>query len=271
MDVKGIVRDKYARIAIEVKDGTGESCCASGCCGAAADPITSNLYDPTQVAELPSDAVVASRGCGNPTVLAQLTPGEVVLDLGSGGGIDVLLSAKRVGPTGKAYGLDMTDEMLALARENQRQARIDNAEFLKGEIENIPLPDNSVDVIISNCVINLSGDKDRVFAEAFRVLKPGGRFAVSDVVVRGDVPAEIRRNMELWVGCVAGALKESDYVQKLSGAGFRAISVEPTRVYDVEDARSFLAGHGLDVDALAPLVRDKFMSAFVRAEKPAGR
>jgi precorrin-6B methylase 2 len=216
-----------------------------------------------------AEAVQASLGCGNPTALAQLRPGEMVLDLGSGGGIDVLLSAKRVGPAGKAYGLDMTDEMLALARENQRRAGVENVEFLKGEIEHIPLPDRAVDVIISNCVINLSGDKDRVFAEAFRVLRPGGRFAVSDVVVRGDVPAEIRRSMELWVGCVAGALEETDYVARLIRAGFQEVNVEPTRVYNVEDARAFLSGHGIDVDAVAPLVRDKFMSAFVRARKPA--
>ncbi|HYM90717.1 MAG TPA: arsenite methyltransferase, partial [bacterium] len=220
-------------------------------------------------AAVPAEAVQASLGCGNPTALAQLAPGEVVLDLGSGGGIDVLLSARRVGPAGKAYGLDMTDEMLALARENQRKAGVENVEFLKGEMEHIPLPDHSVDVIISNCVINLSADKDRVFAEAFRVLKPGGRFAVSDVVVRGEVPAEIRRSIELWVGCIAGALEETDYVAKLAKAGFEAVSIEPTRVYNVEDARGVLADHGFDVDAVAPMVRDKFMSAFVRARKPA--
>ena len=213
--------------------------------------------------------MLASLGCGNPTALAELAPGETVLDLGSGGGIDVLLSARRVGPAGKAYGLDMTDEMLALARENQRRAGVGNAEFLKGEIEHIPLPGDSVDVVISNCVINLSGDKDQVLAEAFRVLRPGGRFAVSDVVVRGAVPAEIRRSMELWVGCIAGALEETDYVAKLQRAGFEAVSIEPTRVYDLDDAREFLAGRGLDVDAIAPLVREKFMSAFVRARKPA--
>jgi arsenite methyltransferase len=269
MDMKDVLREKYAQAAIRVK--TGESgCCSSACCGSgdSSDPITSNLYDTEQVSDLPMDAVHASLGCGNPTALAQLNPGDTVLDLGSGGGIDVLLSAKRVGPTGKAYGLDMTDEMLTLARENQRKAGAHNVEFLKGEIENIPLPDNSVDVIISNCVINLSGDKDRVFVEAFRVLKPGGRFAVSDVVVRGEVPSEIRRNMELWVGCVAGALEEREYVSKLSTAGFEAVGVEPTRVYDVNDAREFLSGHGIDVDRVAPLVTDTFMSAFIRATKP---
>lgn len=272
MDLKDAVREKYADAARRVKTGNGE-CCSSACCGSAPsqglrDPITSNLYEDQQVEGLPPEAVQASLGCGNPTVLAELNPGEMVLDLGSGGGIDVLLSAKRVGPTGKAYGLDMTDEMLALARENQRKAGLENVEFLKGEIEHIPLPDNFVDVIISNCVINLSGDKDRVFAEAFRVLRPGGRFAVSDVVVRGEVPPEIRRSVELWVGCVAGALEESDYVSQLAKAGFEAIKVEPTRIYDVRDAREFLSGHGIDVDAVAPLVRDKFMSAFVRARKP---
>jgi len=267
MDIKDAVREKYAQAAIRVKTGDGASC-AGECCGSPADPITSDLYNSEEIAALPREAVDASLGCGNPAALAQLRPGETVLDLGSGGGIDVLLSARRVGPTGKAYGLDMTDEMLALARENQRKAGIDDVEFLKGEIENIPLPDNSVDVIISNCVINLSGDKDRVFAEAFRVLKPGGRLAVSDVVVRGEVPNAIRRSMELWVGCVAGALEEREYVDKLAGAGFQGITVEPTRVYDVDDARAFLSGHGIDVDVVAPLVRGKFMSAFVRAEKP---
>ena len=267
MDIKDAVREKYAQAAIRVKTGDG-ACCAGECCGSPADPITSDLYNSEEIAALPREAVDASLDCGNPAALAQLRPGETVLDLGSGGGIDVLLSARRVGPTGKAYGLDMTDEMLALARENQRKAGIDDVEFLKGEIENIPLPDNSVDVIISNCVINLSGDKDRVFAEAFRVLKPGGRLAVSDVVVRGEVPNAIRRSMELWVGCVAGALEEREYVDKLAGAGFQGITVEPTRVYDVDDARAFLSGHGIDVDVVAPLVRGKFMSAFVRAEKP---
>jgi len=263
-----VVREKYGQAALRVIQG-GSSCCGTapaldGC----PDPITSNLYDGSQTSQIPEEALLASLGCGNPTALAELEPGETVLDLGSGGGIDVLLSAKRVGPAGKAYGLDMTEEMLALARENQRKAGVKNVEFLKGEMENIPLPDNSVDVIISNCVINLSGDKPRVFAEAFRVLKPGGRLAVSDVVVQGAVPTEIRRNMELWVGCVAGALERDEYVHGLTHAGFAAVHVEPTRLYDVEDARTFLTGHGVDVDAVAPLVRDKFMSAFITAQKP---
>jgi SAM-dependent methyltransferase len=236
-----------------------------GCC----DPITSNLYDAAQTGELPQKAISSSLGCGNPTALAQLNPGETVLDLGSGGGIDVLLSARRVGPSGKAYGLDMTDEMLRLARENQRKAGVENVEFLKGEIENIPLPDNSVDVIISNCVINLSGNKDRVLREAFRVLKPGGRFAVSDVVTRGEVPADVRQNMLLWVGCIAGALQDYQYVAKLAKAGFDDIDVEPTRIYDIEDARAFLSGQGVDVDEMAPQVKGKFMSAFIRATKSA--
>ncbi|MHB8731612.1 MAG: arsenite methyltransferase [bacterium] len=269
-DIKLVVREKYANAARRAS--AGEGCCGSACgCGTdggGGDVITSNLYAGREIADLPKEAVAASLGCGNPTALAELRAGETVLDLGSGGGIDVLLSAKRVGPSGKAYGLDMTDEMLALARENQRKAGLANVEFLKGEIEQIPLPDNSVDVIISNCVINLSGDKDRVFAEAFRVLRPGGRFAVSDVVVRGEVPEAIRRNMELWIGCVAGALEESDYAARLAAAGFDAVAVEPTRVYDVNDAREFLSGHGIDVDAVAPLVDRKFMSAFVRARKP---
>ena len=266
-NVREEVRQKYGSAARAVAEsGSVQACCDPGlrCC----DPITANLYSAGEKDGLPVKAVQASLGCGNPTALIELKQGQVVLDLGSGGGIDALLSAKRVGPTGKAYGLDMTDEMLALAWENQRKAGIDDVEFLKGEIENIPLPDNSVDVIISNCVINLSGDKDRVFAEAFRVLKPGGRLAVSDVVVRGEVPNAIRRSMELWVGCVAGALEEREYVDKLAGAGFQGITVEPTRVYDVDDARAFLSGHGIDVDVVAPLVRGKFMSAFVRAEKP---
>jgi arsenite methyltransferase len=268
MEIKEIVKEKYGKAALRVHTG-GSSCCGGraavdACC----DPITSNLYDAGETGALPEEAVKASLGCGNPTALAQLNPGETVLDLGSGGGIDVLLSARRVGPTGKAYGLDMTDEMLALARENQRKAGVANVEFLKGEIEDIPLPDNSVDVVISNCVINLSADKDRVLAEAFRVLKPGGRFAVSDVVVRGEVPAEVRRNMELWVGCIAGALEELDYRGKLGRAGFGEVTVEPTRVYNIEDARQFLDGQGVDVDAIAPLVEDKFMSAFIRAVKP---
>ncbi len=268
MDLKEQVQEKYGEAARRVSSGTG-SCCGSapgsvGC----ADPITSNLYDAGQTSAIPADAVLASLGCGNPTALAKLNPGETVLDLGSGGGIDVLLSARRVGPAGKVYGLDMTDEMLALARENQRKADIRNVEFLKGEIENIPLPDNSVDVIISNCVINLSADKDRVLREAFRVLKPGGRFAVSDVVVRGEVPAEVRRSMELWVGCIAGALRDEEYVTKLAKAGFDSIDIKPTRVYSIEDARQFLAEKGIDVDAVAPQVEGKFMSAFVRAVKP---
>lgn len=268
MEIKEIVKEKYGKAALRVHTG-GSSCCGGrAAVDASCDPITSNLYDEGETSALPEAAVKASLGCGNPTALAQLNAGETVLDLGSGGGIDVLLSAKRVGPTGKAYGLDMTDEMLALARENQRKSGVENVEFLKGEIEDIPLPDNSVDVIISNCVINLSADKDRVLAEAFRVLKPGGRVAVSDVVVRGEVPVEVRRNMELWVGCIAGALEEPDYRAKLARAGFGEITVEPTRVYNVEDARQFLDGQGVDVDAIAPLVQDKFMSAFIRAVKP---
>jgi arsenite methyltransferase len=264
--IKEIVKDKYAKAALKV---TGSSC--SGIeLPRECDPITANLYTAGQTHDLPAEATAASLGCGNPTALAQLTPGETVLDLGSGGGIDVLLSAKRVGPTGKAYGLDMTDEMLALARENQKKAGVDNVEFLKGEIEQIPLPTDSIDVVISNCVINLSADKDRVLAEAFRVLKPGGRFAVSDVVVRGEVPAEIRRSVELWIGCVAGALRDDEYRAKLTRAGFEAIEVEPTRIYRVADAREFLAGAGVDTDAIAPQVEGKFMSAFVRARKPAG-
>jgi SAM-dependent methyltransferase len=269
MELKEVVKEKYGQAALRVNAG-GSSCCGAaaaldGCC----DPITSNLYDAAQAGELPQEAVLASLGCGNPTALAQLNPGETVLDLGSGGGIDVLLSARRVGPSGKAYGLDMTDEMLALARENQRKAGVENVEFLKGEIENIPLPDNSVDVIISNCVINLSGDKDRVLREAFRVLKPGGRFAVSDVVTRGEVPPDVRQNMLLWVGCIAGALQDYQYVAKLAKAGFDDIGIEPTRVYNIEDARGFLSGQGVDVEAMAPLVEGKFMSAFIRATKPA--
>jgi arsenite methyltransferase len=269
-DIKQIVKDKYGKAALRVTTG-GSSCCGSSPSRGECDPITSKLYSTAETEGLPAEAAAASLGCGNPTALAELKPGECVLDLGSGGGIDVLLSAKRVGPTGKAYGLDMTDEMLALARENQRKAGVDNVEFLKGEIEQIPLPDNTVDVIISNCVINLSADKDRVLAEAFRVLKPGGRFAVSDVVVRGEVPDAIRRSVELWIGCVAGALEEREYRDKLGKAGFEAIDVEPTRVYRVEDARDFLAGSGIDADAIAPQVDGKFMSAFVRARKPAAR
>jgi len=266
--IKEVVKEKYGQAALRVHTG-GSSCCGAsaaldGCC----DPITADLYDAAQALQIPEEALKASLGCGNPTALAQLNAGETVLDLGSGGGIDVLLSAKRVGPTGKAYGLDMTDEMLALARENQRKAGVENVEFLKGEIENIPLPDNSVDVIISNCVINLSADKDRVLRETFRVLKPGGRFAVSDVVTRGEMLPEIRKSVLLWVGCIAGALEENEYRSKLAAAGFEQIVVEPTRVYRVEDARVFLAREGLDADALAPQVDGKFMSAFIRAVKP---
>jgi arsenite methyltransferase len=268
-DLKAIVKDKYGKAALKVTSGDGVSCCDAT--ARAADPITSNIYGGGDTAGVPAEAVAASLGCGNPTALADLHAGETVLDLGSGGGIDVLLSAKRVGPTGKAYGLDMTDEMLALARENQKKAGVTNVEFLKGEIESIPLPDASVDVVISNCVINLSGDKDRVLSEAFRVLKPGGRFAVSDVVVRGEVPAVIRTSVELWIGCVAGALEEQEYRDKLVTAGFAAIGVEPTRVYRVEDAREFLAEAGIDAEAIAPHVDGKFMSAFIRAQKPAAR
>jgi SAM-dependent methyltransferase len=264
-EITDIVREKYAAAATR----------AGSCCGAPAlenvSPITSKLYDSDQTDALPEAAVLASLGCGNPTALAELKPGETVLDLGSGGGIDVLLSARRVGPTGKAYGLDMTDEMLALARDNQRKAGAENVEFLKGQIEQIPLPDNSVDVIISNCVINLSGDKDRVLSEAFRVLKPGGRFAVSDVVTRGEIPAALRSDILLWVGCLAGALDEADYVAKLTAAGFDAVAIEPTRIYQVEDAREFLTGKGIDVDAVAPQIDGKFFSGFVRATKPAPR
>src|ERR1700691_4523427 len=260
-DIKEVVKEKYGQAALRVKAG-GSSCCGatagSGCC----DPITSNLYDATQAGQIPEEAMLASLGCGNPTLLAKLGLGETVLDLGSGGGLDVLLSAKRVGPTGKAYGLDMTDEMLALAEENKKKSGLTNVEFLKGEIENIPLPDDKVDVIVSNCVINLSGDKDRVLQEAFRVLKPGGRLAISDVVVRGEVPHEIRRNMELWVGCVAGALTDVDYREKLQKAGFEEIEIEPTRVYKIEDAREFLGAAGLDVNAVASQVEGKFISAF---------
>ena len=270
MEIKEVVKEKYGEAARRVTRGETHGCCgASAVADAGCDPITSNLYDAAQQEALPKAAVWASLGCGNPTALAQLNPGETVLDLGSGGGIDVLLSAQRVGPGGKAYGLDMTDDMLALARENQRKAGVENVEFLKGEIENIPLPDNSVDVIISNCVINLSGNKDRVLREAFRVLKPGGRFAVSDVVTRGEVPADVRQNMLLWVGCIAGALQDSEYERKLADAGFVSIAIEPTRVYDIEDARVFLTGQGVDVDAIAPQVQGKFMSAFIRATKPA--
>src|SRR5258707_11983861 len=269
-DIKEVVKERYGAAARRVTIGEGSSCCgASAQCDTDIDPITRDLYQASQTSILPEEAVKASLGCGNPTALAELKPGEVVLDLGSGGGIDVLLSAKRVGATGKAYGLDMTDDMLALARENQKKAGMENVEFLKGEIEHMPLPDSSVDVIISNCVINLSADKDQVLREAFRVLKPGGRFAVSDVVTRGEMLPEIRENVLAWVGCIAGALEENDYCNKLAAAGFEQIDIEPTRIYRAEDAREFLAGQGIDVDALAPQVDGKFMSAFVRAVKPA--
>ena len=268
-DIKEVVKEKYGQAALRIQTG-GSSCCgAAPASGLSCDPITSNLYDNSQASQIPEEAMLASLGCGNPTALAKLNPGEVVLDLGSGGGIDVLLSARRVGPSGKAYGLDMTDEMLALANENKRKAGAENVEFLKGEIENIPLPDNSVDVIISNCVINLSADKDRVLREAFRVLKPGGRFAVSDVVTRGAIPDEIRQKVLLWVGCIAGALEETEYRSKLIAAGFEQVEVEPTRIYRVDEAREFLSSAGIDVDAIASQVDEKFMSAFVRGVKPA--
>jgi len=270
VDIKTTVKEKYGAAATRAASGA----LAIGCCGSPSgcgpDPITSNLYELSEQAGLPAEAIAASLGCGNPTALAELKPGETVLDLGSGGGIDVLLSARRVGPTGKAYGLDMTDEMLALANENKQKAGAENVEFLKGEIEHIPLPDDAVDVIISNCVVNLSGDKPRVIREAFRVLKPGGRFAVSDVVVKGDVPADIRKNMELWIGCVAGALEESEFRQLLVGAGFTDVDIEPTRVYKAEDAKQFLAEAGLDRPGLAESIDGRFMSAFVRATKPGG-
>src|SRR3954463_1668627 len=271
-EIRERVRERYSATARQVASGNA-GCCGSesACCsGGSADPITANLYSEEEASQVPVEAYLASLGCGNPTALAKLNPGETVLDLGSGGGIDVLLSARRVGPTGKAYGLDMTDDMLALARENQSKAGVENVKFLKGEIEHIPLPDNSVDVIISNCVINLSGDKDQVLREAFRVLKPGGRFAVSDVVTKGAVPEEVRKSMLLWVGCIAGALQDEEYTAKLTAAGFAGIEIEPTRVYDIEDARAFLAGEGIDVDAIAPQVQGKFMSAFIRATKPNG-
>jgi arsenite methyltransferase len=262
------VRDKYAAVASSVRRASGNAeCCAPTACGCG-DPISADLYSDADTRDLPADALRASLGCGNPTALVALEPGDTVLDLGSGGGIDVLLSARRVGPTGKVYGLDMTDEMLALARDNQREAGATNVEFLKGTIEAIPLPSNTVDVIISNCVINLSVDKDAVLREAFRVLKPAGRFAVSDVVVRGAVPADVRRSMELWVGCIAGALEELDYVAKLKAAGFADVTIEPWRVYQIDDARSFLAESGLDVDQIGPAVQDRFASAFIRARKP---
>ena len=265
--IKAAVQQKYGDAALQARNGAKAGCGCGASCGP--DPITSNLYDDAQAAGVPAEALLASLGCGNPTALAELKAGEVVLDLGSGGGIDVLLSARRVGPTGKAYGLDMTDEMLALARENQARSGLMNVEFLKGEIQHIPLPDNSVDVIISNCVINLSADKDRVISEAFRVLRPGGRFAVSDVVVRGAaVPAEVRRSMELWVGCVAGALEESTYRSKLSGAGFEAVDVEPTRIHRTADAKQFLQQAELSDDATLTQVDGRVMSAFIRATKP---
>ena len=268
-EITQAVKEKYGEAASRVASGGAASCGASPsskCCGG--DPITANLYESGETSGIPEQALLASLGCGNPAALAQLQPGEIVLDLGSGGGIDVLLSAKRVSPGGKAYGLDMTDQMLALARENQKKAGVQNVEFLKGQIENIPLPENAVDVVISNCVINLSADKDRVLAEAYRVLRPGGRFAVSDVVVRGEVPPEVRRNIELWVGCVAGALKDSEYMSKLTSAGFEDVTIEPTRVYKVEDARQFLSAQGVDADAIASQVEGKFVSAFIRAKKP---
>ena len=267
-NIQEAVKQKYGEAAKRASSG-GTACCGGSAQLSGCDPITRNLYNDVEKSALPEKAVAASLGCGNPTALAKLQPGEIVLDLGSGGGIDVILSAKRVGPAGKAYGLDMTDEMLALARDNQKKAGIENVEFLKGAIENIPLPDNSVDVIISNCVINLSGDKDRVLREAFRVLKPGGRFAISDVVVRGEVPANIRKSMELWVGCIAGALEEFDYRNKLFSAGFESIDIEPTRVYKVEEAREFLEAAGLDADTVGPQIEGKFISAFIRAAKPA--
>src|SRR5271165_673052 len=268
-NIKEAVKEKYGQAALRVVCGQGNSCCGGASdCGTDIDPINANLYGDAEKGVLPEQAVLASLGCGNPTALAELREGETVLDLGSGGGIDVLLSARRVGLSGKAYGLDMTDEMLALARANQAKAGVTNVEFLKGEIENIPLPDNSVDVIISNCVINLSADKNRVLRAAFRVLKPGGRFAVSDVVLRGDVPDAVRKSVLLWVGCIAGALRDSEYVSALAEAGFEAIEIEPTRIYNIEDARAFLTGEGIDVDSIAPQVDGKFMSAFVRARKP---
>jgi SAM-dependent methyltransferase len=266
--VKEVVKDKYGKVALHVMEGQNSSCCGGISQTGNLDPITSSLYSQVDQCQLPEEAVMASMGCGNPTALAELKPGEIVLDLGSGGGIDVLLSAKRVGPTGKAYGLDMTDEMLELARKNSAKAGVDNVEFLKGELEDIPLPDESVDVIISNCVINLSLDKDKVLSEAYRVLKPGGRFAVSDIVTRGTIPTEIRKNVEAWIGCLAGALDEQEYVQKLEGAGFDNIDIEPTRIYRAEDAREFLNTQGLNAEEIAPMVDEKFFSGFVRASKP---
>lgn len=276
-EIKEIVKEQYGQTAMLIQAAARIQAGDTSCCGAASnfkakyEPITSELYSKEEGGHVPELALQASLGCGNPTALAKLNPGETVLDLGSGGGIDVLLSARRVGPTGKAYGLDMTDEMLALARENQEKAGLENVEFLKGEIENIPLPDNSVDVIISNCVINLSDDKDRALQEAFRVLKPGGRFAVSDIVVRGEVPAEVKKSVELLVGCIAGALQDTEYTSKLAAAGFENVEIEPTRIYDIEDARHFLSSRGLDADGMGPQIADKFMSAFIRAAKPAGQ
>jgi SAM-dependent methyltransferase len=266
-DIKEVVKQKYGEAALRVSSG-GSSCCGAAPASNCGDPITANLYDASQIGQIPQEAVLASLGCGNPTALAELKTGEVVLDLGSGGGIDVLLSARRVGSTGKAYGLDMTDEMLALANDNKSKSGIENVEFLRGEIENIPLPDNSVDVIISNCVINLSADKDKVLREAFRVLKPGGRFAVSDVVTRGEILPEVRQNVLAWVGCIAGALDENDYRAKLTAAGFEQVEVEPTRIHRAEDARVFLAGQGIDVEKIAPQVDGKVLSAFIRGVKP---
>ena len=267
-NIKALVRDKYAQAAVRAASGKSSCCGTSPASINGCDSITANLYGENETSTIPQEALRASLGCGNPTVLAKLQPGETVLDLGSGGGIDVLLSAKRVGPTGKAYGLDMTDEMLALAEENKLKSGLKNVEFLKGEIENIPLPADTVDVIVSNCVINLSGDKDRVLREAFRVLKPGGRFAISDVVVRGEVPGDIRKSMELWVGCVAGALSEREYREKLAAAGFESVDIEVTRVYTINDAREFLRSSGINGDTIASQVQDKFVSAFVRAVKP---
>lgn len=268
--VREAVKEKYGQAARRVSEGAGSSCCGAGAAAqtGCSDPITADLYARDEAGQVPEEALLASLGCGNPTALAQLKPGEIVLDLGSGGGIDVLLSARRVGPDGKAYGLDMTDEMLALARENQRKAGLENVEFLKGEIEDVPLPDRAIDVIVSNCVINLSTDKDQALREAFRVLKPGGRLAISDVVVRGEMPAELRKNMELWAGCVAGALSESQYRAKLAAAGFQSVEIEPTRVYTAADARQFLSAEGIDAEAIAPLVDGAIMSAFIRARKP---
>jgi SAM-dependent methyltransferase len=268
-EIKQVVKETYGQAATRVRSSK-TSCCGGGSAvKASGDPITSDLYSDEEGASVPENALRASLGCGNPTALAKLNPGETVLDLGSGGGIDVLLSARRVGPSGKAYGLDMTDEMLALARENQQKAGVENVEFLRGEIESIPLPDNSVDVIISNCVINLSADKDKVFREAFRVLRPGGRLAVSDIVVRGEMPPEVQRSAELWAGCVAGALRDTEYIGKVKAAGFQSVEIEPTRIYTADDARQSLSGQGIDLDRIAPQVDGMFMSAFVRATKPA--